>query len=94
MSEHESHPPSGATAALPGEALGDRPGPTSVLMKVLSAVLSGGLLVLLFLVIVPALGSLNGVWDRDHLDVARSPSRCCCWPPSSSGCCWPRRTRR
>ena len=69
MSEHESQPPSGATAALPGEALGDRPGPTSVLMKVLSAFLSGGLLVLLFVVIVPALGSLNGVWDRDQLDV-------------------------
>src|SRR4051812_32445205 len=62
MSEREG-PPSGATAALAGEALGDRPGPTSVLMKVLSAALSGGLLVLLFLVIVPALGSLSGVWD-------------------------------
>lgn len=62
MAEHETPPPSGATAALPGEALGDRPGPTSVLMKVLSAFLSGGLLVLLFVVIVPALGSLNGVW--------------------------------
>jgi uncharacterized membrane protein YbhN (UPF0104 family) len=32
-------------------------------MKVLSAALSGGLLVLLFLVIVPALGSLEGVWS-------------------------------
>src|SRR6478736_3731170 len=63
MAEHERHQSSGATAALPGEALGDRPGPTSVLMKVLSAFLSGGLLVLLFLVIVPALGSLSGVWD-------------------------------
>ncbi len=62
MSEHETPAPSGASAALPGEALGDRPGPTSVLMKVLSAALSGGLLVLLFLVIVPALGSLEGVW--------------------------------
>ncbi len=62
MTQHESPAPSGATAALPGEALGDRPGPTSVLMKVLSAFLSGALLVLLFLVIVPALGSLNGVW--------------------------------
>jgi uncharacterized membrane protein YbhN (UPF0104 family) len=31
-------------------------------MKVLSAFLSGGLLVLLFAVIVPALGSLDGVW--------------------------------
>ena len=63
MSEQKGHPTTGASAALPGEALGDRPGPTSVLMKVLSAALSGGLLVLLFLVIVPALGSLSGVWD-------------------------------
>jgi uncharacterized membrane protein YbhN (UPF0104 family) len=63
MSDQEGHPPSGVSAALPGEALGDRPGPTSVLMKVLSAALSGGLLVLLFLVIVPALGSLDGVWE-------------------------------
>ncbi len=63
MSEQEGHPSSGVSAALPGEALGDRPGPTSVLMKVLSAALSGGLLVLLFAVIVPALGSLDGVWE-------------------------------
>jgi putative heme transporter len=63
MTEPEGHPDTGASAALPGEALGDRPGPTSVLMKVLSAFLSGALLVLLFLVIVPALGSLEGVWD-------------------------------
>src|SRR6478609_2746468 len=63
MAQHERHQSSGASAALPGEALGDRPGPTSVLMKVLSAFLSGALLVLLFLVIVPALGSLDGVWE-------------------------------
>jgi uncharacterized membrane protein YbhN (UPF0104 family) len=63
MSEHEAQAASGASAALPGEALGDRPGPGSVLMKVLSAALSGALLVLLFLVIVPALGSLDGVWS-------------------------------
>ena len=63
MSENEPHPASGASAALPGEVLGDRPGPGSVLMKVLSAFLSGALLVLLFLVIVPALGSLDGVWE-------------------------------
>ena len=49
-------------AALPGEAMGDRPGPTSVLMKVLSAALSGGLLVLMFAVIIPQLGSLDEVW--------------------------------
>jgi putative heme transporter len=63
MREEEGRSPTGAAAALPGEALGDRPGPASVLMKVLSAFLSGGLLVLLFLVIVPALGSLAGVWN-------------------------------
>ena len=63
MTEQEGRPETNASAALPGEALGDKPGPTSVLMKVLSAFLSGGLLVLLFLVIIPALGSLDGVWD-------------------------------
>lgn len=63
MSDQTSRPEAGASAALSGEALGDRPGPTSVLMKVLSAALSGGLLVLLFAVIVPALGSLHGVWE-------------------------------
>ena len=62
MSQEKGRAPSGVPGALPGEALGDRPGPTSVLMKVLSAALSGGLLVLLFAVIVPALGSLDGVW--------------------------------
>jgi putative heme transporter len=56
--------PTGASvsAALPAEALGAAPGPRSVLMKVLSAALSGGLVVLLLLVIVPALGSIDGVW--------------------------------
>jgi uncharacterized membrane protein YbhN (UPF0104 family) len=63
MSDDEQRPVTGASSALPGEALGDRPGPGSVLMKVLSAFLSGALLVLLFLVIVPALGSLSGVWE-------------------------------
>jgi len=63
MSDDEQRPVTAASSALPGEALGDRPGPGSVLMKVLSAFLSGALLVLLFLVIVPALGSLSGVWE-------------------------------
>jgi uncharacterized protein (TIRG00374 family) len=63
MTQDETHPETGASAALPAEALGAAPGPKSVLMKVLSAGLSGALLVLLFLVIIPALGSLDGVWD-------------------------------
>lgn len=62
MSEQGSRPENDAPAALGGEALGARPGPTSVLMKVLSAALSGGLLVLLFVVIIPELGSLEDVW--------------------------------
>lgn len=62
MSEQESHVDSNAAAALGGEALGARPGPGSTLMKVLSAALSGGLLVLLFAVIIPELGSLDEVW--------------------------------
>lgn len=51
-----------AADTLPDEALGSPPGKKSVLLKVLSAGLSGGLLVLLFLVIIPLLGSLDGVW--------------------------------
>jgi uncharacterized protein (TIRG00374 family) len=51
-----------ATAGLSPEALGARPGPGSVLMKVLSAFLSGGLLVALFLLIIPQIGSLEEVW--------------------------------
>jgi uncharacterized protein (TIRG00374 family) len=62
MTEHENSD-TGASAALPAEALGAAPGPRSVLMKVLSAGLSGALLVLLFLVIIPALGDLDEVWD-------------------------------
>ena len=46
---------------LPGEALGERPGPWSVLFKVLSAALSGGLVVLLFAAIIPKLGDFGGV---------------------------------
>lgn len=58
----DGHHQESAAAALPPEAMGARPGPTSVLMKVLSAALSGGLLVLLFVVIIPELGSLDDVW--------------------------------
>ncbi len=49
------------SVSLPAEALGARPGPRSVFLKVASAALSGGLVVLLLLVIIPALGSLSGV---------------------------------
>jgi uncharacterized protein (TIRG00374 family) len=48
---------------LPSEALGAAPGPRSVLLKVLSAALSGGLIVLLFAVIIPTLSSMDEVWD-------------------------------
>src|SRR3954451_298954 len=51
-----------AAEALPAEALGAAPGPKAGLMKVLSAGLSGGLLVLLFAVIIPQLGSMDDVW--------------------------------
>jgi uncharacterized protein (TIRG00374 family) len=50
-------------SALPAEALGAPPGPRSVLFKVASAALSGGLVVLLFAVIIPMIGSVSGVWD-------------------------------
>ena len=52
-----------ASRVLPKEALGAPPGQKSVLVKVLSAAFSGGLVVLLFAVIIPAMGSLSGVGD-------------------------------
>src|SRR4051794_36283194 len=48
---------------LPGEATGDRPGPGSVLLKVLSAALSGGLVVLLFAAIIPKITEFESVGD-------------------------------
>jgi len=63
MASNEPRSRRTAAEALPAEALGAAPGPKSVLMKVLSAGLSGGLLVLLFAVIIPELGSMNEVWD-------------------------------
>lgn len=64
MVDEQGNGPTGArvSEALPAEALGARPGPKSVLFKVLSAAVSGGLIVLLVLVIIPALGSADGVW--------------------------------
>ena len=93
MAEHE-HSNTGASAALPAEALGAAPGPKSVLMKVLSAGLSGGLLVLLFLVIIPALGDLEEVWAAITSMSADDRRRCSSSPLSASGRCWQRRTRR
>jgi putative heme transporter len=50
-------------STLPQEALGARPGPHSVLFKVLSAALSGGLLVVLFAAIIPKVADFDSVWD-------------------------------
>ena len=50
-------------AALPAEALGAPPGPRSVFLKVLSAALSGGLIVLLFAAIIPKVADYDEVWD-------------------------------
>ena len=61
MSTSSPGPTHGST--LPQEALGARPGPHSVLFKVLSAALSGGLLVLLFLAIIPKVADFDSVWD-------------------------------
>jgi putative heme transporter len=63
MARNEARSRRTAAEALPAEALGAAPGPKSVGMKVLSAALSGGLLVLLFAVIIPELGSMDDVWD-------------------------------
>jgi uncharacterized membrane protein YbhN (UPF0104 family) len=51
------------TSALPAEALGAPPGPRSVFLKVLSAALSGGLIVLLFAAIIPKVADYDEVWD-------------------------------
>jgi uncharacterized membrane protein YbhN (UPF0104 family) len=52
-----------ASAALPSEALGAAPGPRSVLLKVASAALSGGLIVLLFVAIIPQVADFSAVWS-------------------------------
>jgi uncharacterized membrane protein YbhN (UPF0104 family) len=61
MSTPSPAPTHGST--LPQEALGARPGPHSVLFKVLSAALSGGLLVVLFAAIIPKVADFDSVWD-------------------------------
>ncbi len=55
--------PSPGHPSLPAEALGARPGTKSVFFKVLSGALSGGLLVLLFVEIIPAVGDFSGTWE-------------------------------
>ena len=61
MSTPSPAPTPGST--LPQEALGAPPGPRSVLFKVLSAALSGGLLVLLFAAIIPKVAEFDSVWE-------------------------------
>ncbi len=56
---HAPIPPPGVK--LGGEAVGARPGPHSVLFKVLSGVITGGLLVLLFVGIIPKLTDFAGL---------------------------------
>ena len=48
---------------LPSEAFGAPPGPRSVFFKVLSAAISGGLIVLLFAAIIPKVADFDGVWQ-------------------------------
>jgi uncharacterized protein (TIRG00374 family) len=56
-------------AGLPAEATGARPGPLSVFLKVLSAALSGGLIVLLFMAIVPKVTEFGSVGaDLRHMN--------------------------
>jgi putative heme transporter len=50
-------------AGLPAEATGERPGPFSVFLKVLSAALSGGLVVLLFAAIIPKVTEFESVGE-------------------------------
>src|SRR5262245_9154930 len=62
MADDEAPHREKVSAALPSEAIGERPGPAAQLMRVLSAALSGGLLVLMVFVIIPQLSSLDAVW--------------------------------
>jgi uncharacterized protein (TIRG00374 family) len=55
--EHKERRPAG----LPPEATGARPGPLSMFLKVLSAAISGGLIVLLFMAIVPKVTEFSSV---------------------------------
>src|SRR4051812_39000738 len=59
----ESKPPGLSRSNLPAEAMGAPPGPRSVFFKVLSAALSGALIVLLFVAIIPQLADFADVWD-------------------------------
>jgi uncharacterized membrane protein YbhN (UPF0104 family) len=54
--------PETPASTLPAEALGAPPGPRSVFLKVLSAAFSGGLIVLLFLAIIPKVADYDEVW--------------------------------
>src|SRR6478735_4871426 len=56
---HAPIPPPGVK--LGGESVGARPGPHSVLFKVLSGIITGGLLVLLFVGIIPKLTDFAGL---------------------------------
>jgi uncharacterized protein (TIRG00374 family) len=62
--EHERDHEERRHASLPPEATGARPGPGSVLLKVLSAAISGGLIVLLFMAIVPKMTEFGGVVEE------------------------------
>ncbi len=53
----------GRHSALSGEATGERPGPVSVFLKVLSAFVSGGLIVLLFAAIIPKVTEFQSVGE-------------------------------
>ncbi|MGH3505763.1 MAG: lysylphosphatidylglycerol synthase transmembrane domain-containing protein [Nocardioidaceae bacterium] len=52
-----------APVGLPGEALGKRPGPWSVVLKVASAAISGGLIVLLFVAVIPKVADFEEVGE-------------------------------
>jgi uncharacterized membrane protein YbhN (UPF0104 family) len=60
--ERPAHASSGK-AGLSGEARGERPGPFSVFLKVLSGFLSGALVVLLFAAIIPKLSEFQSVGE-------------------------------
>jgi len=63
MSRKAEPADSSPVSPLPAEALGAPPGPRSVFLKVLSAAVSGGLIVVLFLAIIPKVADFDEVWD-------------------------------
>ena len=63
MSDQPGELPPSTPSGLPAEATGVRPGPVSTALKVFSAALSGALVVLLFVAIIPKVTEFGSIGD-------------------------------